>query len=168
MSHWKIIARTCAAAALTACAPQQPLVRATASGYPEATIPGRTVDEIRSAIMEACASRGALVQESSGNIVVCGKTMSGGEAIMARMVIGNSYSTEPERKVRFTVFQVGGNVRVTAQQWIETQMAFGQVKRMELNGNNQRNDIQAMLTRLEESAARPIAAPPSAPASSAQ
>jgi hypothetical protein len=60
-----------------------------------------------------CISRGVLVQESTPQLLVCGKTMSGSDAMLATLMVGNSYSTTPERKVRFTIFQLGPNVRLT-------------------------------------------------------
>lgn len=134
---------------LTGCVTQEPgLVKPTTSGYPEETLAGTSVEQVKARIMDVCASRGVLVQETGSNHVVCGRTMTGGDAVLAQFLIGNSYSTTPERKVRFTVFQMGQNVRVTAQQWMETQMAFGQMRRTELNSNAQRNDIQRMLMSL--------------------
>lgn len=136
-------------AALTGCVTQEPgLLKPTTSGYPEETLAGTSVEQVKARIMDVCASRGVLVQETGSNHVVCGRTMTGGDAVLAQFLIGNSYSTTPERKVRFTIIQMGQNVRVTAQQWIETQMAFGQMRRTELNGNAQRNDIQRMLMSL--------------------
>lgn len=133
---------------LTACAPQQALIKQTSSGYPEGVFQNTTLDAVRSRLIEGCSSRGVLVQEASGNQVVCGKTMEGGDAVLAQMLVGNSYSTTPDRKIRFIMYQSGADVRVTAQQWIESQMAFGQVRRQELNGNNHRNDIQQFLFSL--------------------
>lgn len=146
------VAGALAALALTGCAPQQALLKQTASGYPEETVEHATVDQVRGAIMEICTQHGALVQESAGNNVVCGKQMTGSDAFLATLAMGNSYSTTPERKLRFTIYQMGDKVRVTAQQWAQLQMAFGQVKTMELNSNNHRNDIQAMLTELANAA----------------
>jgi hypothetical protein len=167
----RAIAPLAVAIACSACAPQQQLLKHTPSGYPEATIAARTVDEVRASLMEACIQVGALVQESAGNNVLCSKTMTGGDAVLASLLVGNSYSTPPEQKIRFTVFQLQGNVRVTAQQWIETQMALGQIRRMELNGNNHRNSVQAMLDRLgpahdSEPSPAPVIAPsaPTTPA----
>lgn len=131
--------------ALTACAPQQALVKKTSSGYPEGVFSNSNVEDVRSKLIGGCSSRGILVQESSGNQVVCGKTMDGGEAVLAQVLVGNSYSTTPERKIRFVIYQSGADVRVTAQQWIELQMAFGQIRRTELDGNNQKNELQQFL-----------------------
>ena len=133
---------------LMACAPQQALLKPTSSGYPEGMFSNSSVEVVRSRLIDGCSSKGILVQEASGNQVVCGKTMDGGDAILAQMLVGNSYSTPPERKIRFVIYQLASDVKVTAQQWVETQMAFGQIKRHELNGNNHRNDIQQFLYSL--------------------
>jgi len=132
----------------TACTPQQALIKQTASGYPEGVFPDSTIEVVRSKIFEGCSSRGIPIQDTSGNQVVCGKTMEGGEAIMAQMLIGNSYSTTPELKVRFIIYQLDSNVKVTAQQWIESQMAYGQVRRIELNANHHKNDLQNFLSTM--------------------
>ena len=127
------------------CAPQKPLIKATQSGYPEGIFQDTTTEEVKNKIIECCVSKGLMVLESSSNQIFCGKTMQGQEAVFAQMLIGNSYSTTPEKKIRFIIYEIGNNVKVTAQEWIETQMAFGQVKRQELNSNNQKNDIQNFL-----------------------
>lgn len=133
---------------LSACAPQQALLKATSSGYPEGVFSNATIASVRSKIIDGCSSMGVLVQEAGGNQVVCGKAMDGSEAVLARMIVGNSYSTTPERKIRFVIFQSGSSVKVTAQQWIESQMAMGQVRREELNNNNQKNNVQQFLFSL--------------------
>lgn len=131
---------------LTACATQPPLDKPTASGYPEGTFVNTNLDDARSKIIGACSAKGVLVQEAGGNQVVCGKRMDGSDAVLAQMLIGNSSSTTPEQKIRFVLYQQGKDVRVTAQQWIETQMARGQVQKEELNHNSHRNSIQKFLT----------------------
>ena len=142
----KLLAPLCfTAVMLGGCATQEALRTPTTSGYPEGVFIFSTVDVVRSKVIAGCSSRGLLVQEATGNQVVCGKTMQGGEAVLAQMLVGNSYSTTPDRKIRFIIYQTGNNVTVTAQQWIETQMAFGQTRRQELNSNNQRNDMQQFL-----------------------
>lgn len=133
---------------LTACAPQQALIKPTSSGYPEGIFLNSNIETVRSRVIDGCSSNGLMVQETSGNQVLCGKTMTGGDAVLATLVVGNSYSTTPERKIRFVIYQVGSDVKITAQQWIESQMAFGQVRRQELNSNNQKNDIQQFLFSL--------------------
>ena len=144
----KLVCVSILALLLSACAPQQTLLKPTTSGYPEGVFSNTTVDSVRSKLIDGCSSKGILVQEVGGNQVVCGKTMEGGNAVLAKVLIGNSYSTIPEQKIRFIIYQTGFNVKVTAQQWIESQMAMGQVRRQELNSNNHRNDIQNFLFSL--------------------
>lgn len=44
--------------------------------------------------------------------------MTGNYAFLAELLMGNKYSTTPERKIRFILYQDGNNVKVTSQQWI--------------------------------------------------
>ena len=86
-----------------------------------------------------------MVTEASSNQIVCGKTMEGSDAVLGQMLIGNSYSTTPEQRVRFVLYEINGDTRVTAYQWMETQMAYGQIQKQELNSNNQRNGLQRFI-----------------------
>jgi hypothetical protein len=133
------------AATLVGCATPVELKKQTTSGYPEAVFPNATVEEVKEKLMEGCSSKGVMVQDVQSHSVTCGKTMSGGDAMIATLAMGNSYSTTPERKIRFMIFQKGSGVKVTAQQWVELQMALGQTRKQELNTNNQRNDMQDFL-----------------------
>lgn len=132
---------------LVGCQTVQP-IKQTTSGRPEATFRDATAEEVSSKISVECLDRGIMVKEATSNVVVCGKTMEGGDAVLAQMLIGNSYSTTPEQNVRFNIIQNGNDVRVVAYQWIESQMAFGQVNRQELNGGNQFNEVQNLLYRI--------------------
>jgi len=144
----RILMVACVILVLTGCVTQQPLVKNTSSGYPEGIFSNATAEEVRSKIIDGCTSRGIMVQETTGNQIVCGKTMEGMDAVLGSLVVGNKYSTTPERKIRFVIFQNGSDVKVTAQQWIESQMAFGQVRRQELKNNNHINDVQQFLFSL--------------------
>lgn len=134
--------------ALTACATPIDLKKETPSGHPEAVFPRTTVEVVKSKLMQGCTAKGVLVQDVQSNSVVCGKTMTGSDAMLATLTMGNSYSTTPERKVRFMIFKDGDDVKVTAQQWMELQMAFGQVRKQDLNTNKQRNEMQDFLEKL--------------------
>jgi len=133
---------------LISCA-QVPLNKATTSGKPERIFNSVKVSEIRSKIIERCSMSGLQVEERGTNTIVCSKTLTGGDAVMAQMLIGNSYSTTPEHKVSFLITQRNNDVFVmTNNIWIQTQMALGQIKTQELNNNKQYNDIQAFLDGL--------------------
>lgn len=127
---------------LTACATPISLNKQTSSEYPKGVFANTTVEVVKSRIMDGCSSKGIMIKDVQSNSVICGKKMSGNDAFLATLAMGNSYSTTPEKKVRFMIFQNGSNVKVTEQQWMELQMAFDQMKKQELNSNNQRNDMQ--------------------------
>ena len=135
-------------AAMVACAPQQSRIKTTSSGYPEGVFTNTTVDDVRNKVIAGCEMRGIAVEQSSDNSVICGKTVTGGDAVVAQLLVGNAYSTTPEEKIRFTIYQIGSNVEVSAHEWIESQMPFGQVRQVELNSNNQFNDMQRYLYSL--------------------
>ncbi len=129
---------------LAGCATEPPIAQ-TSSGRPEAVFRSTGVSDVQGKISQGCMNAGLVIYDASANQVVCGKTMEGGDAILAQLLIGNSYSTTPERRIRFTLAKVGSNVRVQAFQWYETQMAFGQVNRSELNSGKQFNEVQRFL-----------------------
>jgi len=133
---------------LIGCAAQQPLVKQTSSRHPEGLFRNADIENVRNKIIEACSLKGVMILEASDNQVVCGKELSGWNAVLARMAVGNSYSSTPQQKVRFVLYQSGVDTKVVAYQWLETQMAFGQVRKQELNSNNQSNDIQKLLFSL--------------------
>lgn len=122
-------------------------MKQTASGQPEARFSGRSLDDVRSALVDGCMRVGAQVQ-SAQNEVLCTSTMQGGEAALAQLAIGNGYSTTPERKVRFNLVQRGSDVDVIAYQWVETQMAFGQVRKAPMTHPKHLNDMQAFMLGL--------------------
>lgn len=136
------------AIALCGCAANQPLLKKTTSGHPEGVFRNQSVESVKAKIIDGCSSAGILVQEATANQVVCGKTMQGTEAAFAQMMVGNSYSTTPQRKIRFIIYQQAGDVKVTAQQWIESQMAYGQTRQQELKNSNHINDVQQFLYSL--------------------
>ncbi|MFL9905302.1 hypothetical protein [Paraburkholderia sp. RL17-337-BIB-A] len=117
----------------------------TASGYPEGNFSNTTLEAVENKLIGACSQIGAMVTESSTNQVVCGKTMEGQSSVLTQLLLGNASSTTPVDKLRFVMYPTGSSVHVTAYQWVETQMAFGQVNRAELNGNKQRYDLQQLL-----------------------
>lgn len=136
-----------AVVALAGCAAQEPLLRKTASGLPEATFYQTSLDDARSKLIGTCASSGILVQDSGPNHVTCGKEMEGPGAAFIQMAIGNSYSSTPVRVVRFTIFPQGADVRVVANKWAESQMPTGKVNKMDLDSNVERNATQQFLVR---------------------
>lgn len=138
---------------LLACA-QVPLAKQTQSGYAEATY---TTDimTIQNLVVGLCADRNMRIYQQSANQVVCGKTMEGGGSVLAQLALGNAYSTTPVYKVRFSLYQIGSDVRVIAYPSIETQMPGGQVNSLDTTNVNDRNNIQMALDNLQQKIPQP-------------
>lgn len=92
-----------------------------------------------------CADFGGEVTDQDDRHVLCRKPMTGGKGILAQALLGNRYSTSPDMMVRFTILKDGSATRVQASQWIEIQMAGGQTRRNDLNGQKQRSDLENAL-----------------------
>lgn len=134
--------------AATGCSTPVALLKQTQSGYAEGVFSNRPVDSVKSALIDSCVSRGYGIQDASPNQIICTQNLKEGEQILAQFMMGNAYSTPPQKKARFTIYQVGQNTKVVASLWVETQMAFGQVKQVELNAPAQVNSLQSMLFSL--------------------
>jgi hypothetical protein len=130
---------------LSGCAFQQPLLKATPSGYPEGIVAGRPLEEIKSAIIAGCTKHKLQIFETRADQVVCGRAASGAEALFARTATGNSYAGSSEIRVRFTLYTSADGVIITANQWLETQMPFRALKKKDLTTNDVTNDIQQFL-----------------------
>jgi len=134
--------------ALSGCAPKQELIKQTASGYPEGVFQNTTTEEVVEKIISGCTAKGLMVIETNPHQVVCEKKLKGKDAVIASLAIGNSYSTTPVAKIRFVMYRDNGNVKVVGYQWIETQFAYGQVRKLELTANHQKNDVQKFIQSL--------------------
>ncbi|MDY7117148.1 hypothetical protein RAN53_12405 [Halomonas sp. SSL-5] len=146
MKRTTTIAAIILIASLAGCASGPPVNKATRSGYAEAMIPHLNGEEIRDKIVSRCLDRGFSIETSTETQVVCRQRIDGAAGIMTWAMIGNSYSTQPDVVLRFTIANSEGAYRVVAQPHAETQMAMGQMRRMDLKENNQlRNNIQAFL-----------------------
>ncbi|MDX1464103.1 MAG: hypothetical protein R3215_00190 [Halomonas sp.] len=146
MKRTKIIVITMLCAVLVGCASAPPVDKQTRSGYAEAMIPHLNGEEIRDKIVSRCLDRGFSIDTSTETQVTCRQRVDGAAGIMTWAMIGNSYSTQPDAVLRFTIANSEGAYRVVAQPHVETQMAMGQMRRMSLKENNElRNNLQAFL-----------------------
>lgn len=85
------------------------------------------------------------VVSSSDTAVVCDSPLSAGQSIMGQLLLGNSYSTPPKRFFRFAISERAGVSRVQAVGWMETQMAFGQIQRVEFSGADFHNNVMGFM-----------------------
>ncbi len=129
---------------------QVPLKKITTSGKPERVFTNAKIVDIKSKIIERCAIKGSQVEERGTNTIICTKMLDNGDAILAQMLVGNSYSSTPEQKLSFVVTQRNNDVFVIINSmWIESQMAFGRINRVELMDDHKNlNNLQSSLDEL--------------------
>lgn len=99
-------------------------------------------------IANGCADAGWQLVSSTSTVVTCELPVSTMQGILAALSMGNQYSTPPKNYIRFNIAGAGPASRVQATGWIETQMAFGQVRTAEMDGAHYHNNVTAMLTHL--------------------
>lgn len=117
----------------------------TPSGQPDAMFRGAPLQDATSKVVNQCMNKGWAVASQSTNQVVCEVPVGAMKAAFQQMLLGNSYSTTPRTFARFTVAQVGDSSRVQAAAWVETQMAFGQVRQQPYTDDETFNGLQGFL-----------------------
>jgi len=133
-----------AAAMLAGSALAAPLM-VTPSGRPDALFPGMTADTAQAKIASYCMDKAMTVVSTSPGQVVCEAKMGMMQSVLSQMLIGNSYSTPPRQLIRFNVVSLGADARVQANAWIETQMAFGQMRQEALDGDKINDGLESIL-----------------------
>ncbi|OCQ53548.1 hypothetical protein Ppb6_01174 [Photorhabdus australis subsp. thailandensis] len=133
---------------LSGCTNNVPLNKQTQSGKPEGMYTNTTKEAVRDSLVAYCNEKRFMVVESSTSSVLCSKETEGGSAILTQLMIGNSYSTTPVGKIRFTIGSIGNSIKVWADMWVETQMAMGQMRQMPITDNKSRNAVQEKLDSL--------------------
>lgn len=121
------------------------LYAVTPSGATEAYF-DMDVTEASDNLVNGCVDAGQTVVSSTSTVVVCEFYLNTMESVLSQLLIGNSYSTPPRSYVRFNLAKLGGSTRVTANAWIETQMAFGQTRREDMVSANYHNDVMGFFS----------------------
>lgn len=123
----------------------------TPSGRPEMVFAYTDLNEAVSKVSSGCMDKGWMVTSQTNNQVVCEIPMGFWQSAFTQMLIGNQYSTDPKQFVRISLTQVGDHTRAMTQNWVETQMAFGQIQHQQQTGDN---FINAMMGYLAASGAQ--------------
>jgi hypothetical protein len=118
----------------------------TPSGLPEAVFTDTTLVDAEGKIASACMDKGWQITVQTTNQVTCQVPFGGFKQALAGALLGNSYSTPPNVFAAFSMAQVGPNVRVQARAWMETQMAFGQVRTMQYDDSKSKTGLMSFLT----------------------
>lgn len=134
-------------ALISGCA-QVPLNKTTTSGYAEGVFKGAQLEDIKNRFVHACNQKGHAIKEANNNKVVCSRTMEGMNAVLTQAVIGNKYSTIPEELIVFQLARVNNDVHASVRTYRETQMALGQMSRVEIKNNKTTNLMQQSMDRV--------------------
>ena len=135
-------------ALLAACAPQPERIKATASGLPEGFFANTTPDQIRTKIAAACRTRGFSVLALRRNEAVCGKEMSGTEAVLVQAAMRGAPAAAPQTRIGFTIVPTLSGIHVTAREWTELQLADGERYQQEIGGTQRFNELQLLVNSL--------------------
>ena len=100
-------------------------------GIADMVIVKTTMDKTIPQISSRCMDLKWQVYSSDQMSVTCKIPMGIMQSALTNVAIGNSYSTPPERFVRFSAAQIGEHVRVQASSWVQTQMPFGQIRKQD-------------------------------------
>lgn len=143
-------------AALCACATEPngpPIDPATvpASGPTQGYFKGIAFKWARAAILGGCSRDGLSVEIATDSEVVCVQEPSAAKGALAQLFVGNGESTAPLVKARFTLYQLPDRIEVTADEWVETQMASGQMRRLPIHNAA----LRRFLTSIGASPVRP-------------
>lgn len=126
---------------LAGCATTEPLAYSSPSGRPDVIFYGQSQQQVVGKLSSLCMDHGHVLTEASPFQVVCKGELSAFQAAMIQMLMTNSYATTPELYYRFTLAQVGPDVRVQAYEWVESTMAFGQKRTTEITNPTHLNQL---------------------------
>ena len=137
---------------LSSCANNVPLNFSTPSGKPGVILRDISIKDAKNKLIDKCILDGKQIEEQGTRSVVCWRQMQGGEGAWAQVLIGNAYSTPPLKKAQFVFSKQGKDILITCNRiWIETQMALGQVRQLDLTANHYLNSLQAFLRTISQS-----------------
>lgn len=130
---------------LTGCATTAPL-RSTASGFPEADFYNTNMDVVQNKIAEYCNTRGFNLEIVNQNTIKCSQDITRtGAGMLYAALTTPQYATNPHLNSVFTMFKTAKGIKVTTNVFVESQNAFGQVKRNEVRNNETLNVLQQRL-----------------------
>lgn len=116
----------------------------TPSGATEAIF-DMPVTNASDALVNGCVDAGQTVISSTSTVVVCEFYLNTTESVLGALLLGNQYSTPPRSYVRFNAAELRGSTRVPANAWLETQMAFGQIRKQDLGSDHFHNEVMGFL-----------------------
>lgn len=123
-----------------------PTLKGNGSGRSYVTINNVEFKDAKNKLIDLCLNRGLQIQELGSQTLICWKNIEGTRGIITQLIVGNSYSTPPIQKMQFSLTKKGKDVKIEGTRlWIETQMAFGQIRQQDQDSL----ELQNMLNYLK-------------------
>ncbi len=117
---------------------------------PPSAIFRATPDRAKAVLVTHYTRRGFRIDGDSSYQIAFWKEMTGGQAMLAQMFWGNSYSETPQAVVTFTLAPVPSGTEVTASMEIVVRMPLGKVNRASLTTNKKsKQEVQQVLESLQ-------------------
>lgn len=126
-----------------------PRMAETPSGKPEINIQTTDTELVKATITNVFYSRGYILQNDSSYSMFFTKIDNSTNALLFQAFFGNSYSTTPELELRVNIIKNTNNIKVIVFTSMSTQMVGGQVRRQEINNNENFNDIYTALQEVK-------------------
>lgn len=105
------------------------------------------ITETSDLLANQCVDLGWTMVSSTDTTVVCEVPVSFGNRLLSALAAPR-YSTPPRQFFRFNLATAQGYTRVQTSSWQETQTAFGQTQRVDLESENYHNNVMGFLTAI--------------------
>tara|TARA_B100000508_G_C11419162_1_gene257399 strand:- start:512 stop:952 length:441 start_codon:yes stop_codon:yes gene_type:complete len=113
---------------------------------PTVVIQSKNKEAIKNKIIEVCDRKGLVIDEETSSSVSC----SGEASMLTQALFRSRYSTDIRNVVKFTIITVKNSTKVSARLWSENQNVYGQQKRSELDGQNNKRELQEILNAIKK------------------
>lgn len=117
----------------------------TAASQPNDVYFAATPAETSAKLASLCMDKNATVAEADTFHVLCMKEMDGSSGILTQLLIGNASSTTPVQNIRFQIVPYSSGSRVQFSEWVETQMAGGQISRVQVSNRKENASVRSIL-----------------------
>lgn len=119
----------------------------TASGRPEISIPGVTVDAVKAEVVRTMTTEGFRITRDTQYEMAFDRPAQGAAAVL----FGSRYDPVPSSRISFSFASMGNSVLVTADAAVVTNPGSGFEQRTDTNGGPDGTAVQAMLEQIGKS-----------------
>jgi hypothetical protein len=119
-----------------------PVQHETASGHPEVTVQNVAADKVKAALVNKMLNKGYRITRDTQFELAYDKPV---ENVMASVLLGSKYDSQPNARVAYSIAQVGKDVRVVADLAVITNPGSAFERRTDLNRGVESPKVQTFL-----------------------